>query len=141
VARTVSQAGPGASAIEGVTFLHPMDNSPLKMDLLPSQQITSAVQQFRSSKSNPYRGDAAPTGAGKELYEKWCQACHLPDGTGRIGPSLVDSEYRYPRANTDVGEFEVIYGGATGAMQAFGDRLTQDEILKIMAYIQTLKKR
>jgi cytochrome c-L len=118
-----------------------MDNSPLKMDLLPGQQITSAVQQFRATKSNPYRGDTAAAAGGKELYEKWCQACHLPDATGRIGPNLIDNEYRYPRANTDVGEFEVIYGGATGAMQAFGDRVTQDEILKIMAYIQTLKKR
>ena len=30
--------------------------------------------------------------------------------------------------------------GATGAMQAFGDRVTQDEILRIMAYIDSLKK-
>jgi cytochrome c(L) len=141
VARTVSVAGPGTTAIEGVTFLHPMDNSPLSMDLLPSQQITAAVQQFRASKANSYRGDGAAIAAGKPLYEQWCQACHLPDATGRIGPSLVDNEFRYTRSNTDIGEFEVIYAGATGAMQAFGDRLTQDEILKIMAYVQSLKKR
>jgi cytochrome c(L) len=140
VARTVSEAGPGA-ATEGVTFLHPMDNSPLQLDLLPSQQITAAVQQFRASKANPYRGDAAAMAAGKALYEQWCQACHLADGAGRIGPSLVDNEYRYPRANTDIGEFEIIYAGATGAMQAFGDRVTQDEILRIMAYVETLQKR
>jgi len=42
---------------------------------------------------------------------------------------------------TDVGTFEVIYGGGTGAMQAFGDRLTQEEILKIMAFIDSLKRR
>ena len=41
----------------------------------------------------------------------------------------------------DVGLFEVIYGGATGAMQAFGNRLTQDEILKMMAFIDSLKKK
>jgi cytochrome c(L) len=140
VARTVSEAGP-AAAPEGITFLHPLDNSPLALDLLPGQQITSVVQQFRASRSNPYRGDARATGDGEALYQKWCQACHLPDGAGRIGPSLVDNEHRLPRANTDVGTFEIIYAGATGAMQAFGDRISQDEILRIMAYIETLAKR
>jgi cytochrome c(L) len=139
VARTVSEAGPASAPGAGVTFLHPMDNAPLQLDLLPSQQITSAVHEFRASKTNPYRGNAAAVAQGKPLYEQWCQACHLPDATGRIGPNLVDGEYRYPRANTDIGEFEIIYAGATGAMQAFGDRVTQDDILKIMAYIQSLK--
>jgi cytochrome c-L len=139
VARTVSGAGPAAAPGAGVTFLHPMDNTPLQLDLLPSQQITSAVHEFRASKTNPYRGNAAAAAQGKPLYEQWCQACHLPDATGRIGPNLVDGEYRYPRANTEIGEFEIIYAGATGAMQAFGDRITQDDILKIMAYVQSLK--
>lgn len=35
---------------------------------------------------------------------------------------------------------EVIYAGGTGAMQAFGNRLTQEEILKIMAFVGTLRK-
>ena len=139
VARTVSGAGPAAAPGAGVTFLHPMDNTPLQLDLLPSQQITSAVHEFRASKTNPYRGNAAAIAQGKPLYDQWCQACHLPDATGRIGPNLVDGEYRYPRANTDIGEFEIIYAGGTGAMQAFGDRVTQDDILKIMAYVQSLK--
>jgi cytochrome c(L) len=138
VARTMSEAAPAAAG-EGVTFLHPMDNTPLQLDLMPSQQITSAVHQFRAEKTNPYRGNAAAITEGKPLYEQWCQACHLADGTGRIGPNLVDNDFRYPRANTDIGEFEIIYAGATGAMQAFGDRITQDQILKIMAYIQSLK--
>jgi hypothetical protein len=43
----------------------------------------------------------------------------------------------YPRIANDVG---VIHAGATGAVQAFGNRVTQDEILKIMAFLETLKK-
>ncbi len=64
----------------------------------------------------------------------------MPDGTGRIGPSLVDDEWKYPRADTDVGRFEVIYAGAAGAMQAFGRRMDQDQILKVMAYIEKLRE-
>jgi cytochrome c-L len=34
--------------------------------------------------------------------------------------------------------FEIIYAGGAGAMQAFGRRLGQDEILKVMAYVSAL---
>ncbi len=36
--------------------------------------------------------------------------------------------------------FEVVFGGAGGAMQAFGKRMSQDDILKIIAYVRSLKK-
>ena len=77
---------------------------------------------------------------GRTLYDQWCASCHLADGTGHIGSNLIDSMYNYPRVATNVGMFEVIYAGGTGAMQAFGNRLTQEEILKIMAFVSTLKK-
>jgi hypothetical protein len=32
----------------------------------------------------------------------------------------------------------VIYGGAAGAMQPMGRRFTQDEILRIMAYVDSI---
>ena len=61
-------------------------------------------------------------------------------GEGRIGPSLIDETVKYERVATEHGEFEVIYGGATGAMQPMGRRFDQDQILKIMAYVETLPK-
>jgi cytochrome c-L len=40
-----------------------------------------------------------------------------------------------------VGKFEIIHSGAAGAMKAFSKRgVTQDQILKIIAYINSLKK-
>jgi cytochrome c-L len=40
---------------------------------------------------------------------------------------------------TDQGKFEIIYAGGAGAMQAFGRRITQDDILHVMAYLDELK--
>jgi hypothetical protein len=54
---------------------------------------------------------------------------------------LIDAQVVHPRVPTDIGTFEVIYAGGTGAMQPFGNRLTQEELLKIMAFLDTLKKR
>jgi cytochrome c-L len=121
-------------------FTSPLDDGPLEIKLLPGEQITQAVQKFYDTGENPYKGDAEALAKGKDLYLTYCQACHLPDGSGRIGPSLIGDTHHYPRFTTDKGLFEIIYGGATGAMQPFGKRLTQDQILHVMAYVRTLKK-
>ena len=58
-----------------------------------------------------------------------------------MGPSLVDDVYTNARANTDLGKFEIIHSGASGAMRSFSKRgITQDQILHLIAYINSLKK-
>ena len=111
-----------------------------KSRLLPGETVTESVQKFYDTGEDPYKGDAQALADGKELYETFCQACHLPDGSGRIGPSLIGDTHHYPRFTTDKGMFEIVYGGATGAMQPFGKRLTQDQILRVMAYVRSLRK-
>jgi len=86
-------------------------------------------------------GDAAALEAGKRIYQRNCQACHLPDGSGRLGPSLIDDEVINPRVGTDIGDFEVVYGGGRGAMQSFARRgMSIDDMLKVIAYVRSLKK-
>jgi cytochrome c-L len=121
-------------------FTNVLDGGPLDIKLLPGETITPAVQKFYDSGADPYRGDATATADGKALYDSICAACHLPDGSGQIGPSLIGDTHHYPRFTTDKGIFEIVYGGAGGAMQPFGKRLTQDQILKVIAYVRTLKK-
>lgn len=123
------------------TFLHSMTNQPLAMNLYPNETVTTQAIEFLVSGKNPYAGDKDAIAAGRATYDTWCAACHLADGSGRIGTSLTDAQYVYPRVATDIGLFEVIYGGASGAMQPFGARLTKDEILKLMAFVDSLKKK
>lgn len=119
----------------------PLNDSPLALDYRPDQKITQAVERFHATGTNPYRGDENAISAGRDLYRSQCQACHMPDGTGRIGPSLVDGESgKYPRVGTDIGDFEIIYAGGAGAMQAFGRRMDQDDILKVMAYVDRMRQ-
>jgi cytochrome c-L len=121
-----------------VVFRDPLTNEVLE---LPEEDITPAVETFRQTGENPHTGDEEATAEGGEVYRRLCAPCHLPDGTGRIGPNLVDDTWKYPRAETDVGRFEVIHAGAAGAMQAFGDRLSQDDILRVMAHLDELQRQ
>jgi cytochrome c(L) len=122
-------------------FRNALNNSPITLNRYPNETVTMKVLEFQRSGKNPFKGDAEAAAQGRVLYDQWCASCHMPDATGRMGPNLVDDRYIHPRVSTDIGTFEVVYAGAAGAMQAFGDRLTQEEILKIMALLDTLKRR
>jgi cytochrome c-L len=124
-----------------VEFRHALDNSPLDVSPLPGEKFTEAVMSFQKTGVNSYRGDAAAIARGKELYTENCQVCHLPDGSGGMGASLIAETPLYQRDATDVGMFEIIHSGASGAMRSFSKRgMTQDDMLAIIAYVRTLKK-
>ena len=131
----VADAGPTA-----IAFLHCAFETPLDVTPKPDEVVTDAVRRFKETGVNPYVGKKKAIAAGKNHYDAWCVSCHLPDATGRIGPSLVDDDVIHVRVNTDVGMFEAIHSGALGAMQPFRDRLAQDEMLQLMAYVRSLKK-
>ncbi len=139
-ARTVPK-GPAGPITDSRLFRHPVDNTPLDFNSMPDAGLTAAVRQFRDSGKNPYKGNGAAIAEGRTVYQQQCAACHLEDGTGRIGSSLVDNQYTRPRVNTDMGLFEVIYAGSTGAMQPFAGRVSSDAILKIMAFLDSLARR
>jgi cytochrome c-L len=130
-----------AAAADVSDFKNPLDNSPIKFLPQPGETETPAVKKFKETGVNEYRGDAAAIEDGKKLYTANCIVCHGADGTGKMGPTLVGKDLVYPQALTDPGMFSIIYAGASGAMQSFFRRgMTQDDMLKIVAYVRTLDK-
>lgn len=130
----------GRASAKEITFHHALDNSLLDVTPKPGEELSKAVLQFRQSGQNPYASDPAAIAEGKKIYTTWCESCHMPDGTGGRGADLTAETHINPRIVNDVGLFEVVFGGAAGAMQPFSMRLSQDEILHVMAYVRTLMK-
>ena len=127
--------------VGAVEFRAALDDSPLDLSPIEGETFTDAVKKFHETGENPYNGNAEAIAEGKELYNKDCQVCHKPDGSGGMGPSLIDDKVVNERAASDVGMFEIIHSGASGAMRPFSKRgVTQDQMLKMIAYIHTLKK-
>jgi mono/diheme cytochrome c family protein len=86
---------------------------------------------------------------GLELYEAACAACHGTDGTGqpqaRVGfdtplPDFTDCGYATPEQDSDWLAI-VAHGGPVRAfdrrMPAFGEALSDEDILKILGHIRT----
>ncbi len=88
--------------------------------------------------TNPYRGDAAAIAAGEQVYLTTCVACHKPDGSGLVGPSLVDPYWKYGDADADL--FETVSEGRPAGMPPWGSQLGNEKIWQVLAYIETLPK-
>ncbi len=130
-----------AAAANLSDFKNPLDDSPMEFTLQPGEVETPAVKKFKQTGENDYRNDEKAIADGKQLYEDNCVICHGADGRGKMGPTLVGKDVVYKQALTDPGMFSIIYGGARGAMQPFSKRgMTQDQMLKIIAYVRSLDK-
>jgi cytochrome c oxidase cbb3-type subunit 3 len=88
--------------------------------------------------ANPYRGDAAALAEGKEVFATICLACHLADGRGLVGPSLVDPYWKY--GHDDAALFETVSSGRPAGMPPWGAQLGAEKIWKVLAYIETLPR-
>ena len=88
--------------------------------------------------SNPYRGDAAAIAAGQEVFVTICVACHKPDGSGLVGPSLIDPYWKY--GNSDQVLYETIDKGRPLGMPPWGAQLGSEKIWQVLAYMETLPR-
>ncbi len=97
----------------------------------------AAVETFTEVK-NPYEGKKEAIEEGKKIYQQKCAACHGPDGTGSIGPNLVDEEWKYGGSDREV--MISIKNGRPGGMPAWGNTMSEDDIWKVIAFIRSLKR-
>ncbi len=101
-----------------------------RADALASQARASLPE------TNPYRADAAAIGEGQQVFATVCAVCHKADGSGLIGPSLVDPYWKY--GHDDPTLFESVSAGRPGGMPAWQTQLGADKIWKALAYLETL---
>jgi mono/diheme cytochrome c family protein len=88
--------------------------------------------------TNPYEDEAGAAAEGRQLFVRFnCSGCHGGRAGGGMGPSLRDVEWLY--GNTDAQIFNSISYGRDQGMPAWGTKLTQDQIWKLTAYIQSLR--
>ncbi len=87
-------------------------------------------------KLNPYTGDAEKVAEGRKLFLKYnCYGCHGTLGGGGIGRPLNDEQWIY--GGDDARVVRTIQGGRPGGMPVFQERISKDEIWKIIAYVRS----
>lgn len=86
---------------------------------------------------NPFEGDERARAEGERLYQQYnCISCHGGGGSGGIGPTLDDSRFKYGGSPAEI--FQSIYEGRPNGMPVWGGRIPDDQIWKLVAYLQSL---
>lgn len=121
-----------------ITFRHAVTGETLSFEYGKEGGDTDAFKKFKETGKNSYNGDKAVIEKGHSLYLTACSGCHGHEAEGKLGPGLADDYWTYPRALTDVGLFEILWGGAQGMMGPQNTNLNSDEMLQIMAWLRSL---
>jgi cytochrome c-L len=129
-----------AAAYAEITFRHAVTGETLDFSFGKAGGDTDAFKQFKESGKNPYNGNKEAIEKGHSLYLTACSGCHGHEAEGKLGPGLGDDYWTYPRAATDVGLFEILWGGAQGMMGPQNGNLNADEMLHIMAWLRSIYK-
>lgn len=94
---------------------------------------------------NPVPSTAASVSLGKALYLHYCRTCHGVDGRAHVDmveflaypPSdLTDDVWRHGSSDGEI--FMITREGTLDDMEAFGDRLTTEQIWHVVNYVRTL---
>lgn len=85
---------------------------------------------------NPYEGSKQAAVEGQKIYMAMnCTTCHAYDGSGNQGPDLTDTRWRYGGLPIQI--FNSIHDGRPKGMPAWGDKLTPDQIWKLVTYVES----
>jgi cytochrome c oxidase cbb3-type subunit 3 len=88
------------------------------------------------STENPYEGSKQAALEGQKIYLAMnCTTCHAYDGSGNQGPDLTDTRWRYGGLPIQI--FNSIHDGRPKGMPAWGDKLTADQIWKLVTYVES----
>lgn len=89
------------------------------------------------SRRNPYTGNPGAVQQGRDLFNAFnCSGCHSGYAGGGMGPNLRDTVWIYGSSDADL--FSTITEGRPNGMPAWGGRIPEDQIWRLIAYLRTL---
>ena len=118
------------------------------MTSISRRHVCSTALAFLFSASFSSASTAQPPKTGADIYQSACQACHGPDGRGnprsQVGfetPLPDFSRCAFTTAEPDAEWISIVrLGGRARAldpvMPAFGEALSEDEIVRVVAYVR-----
>ncbi len=115
-------------AISGWSFYKEYDK---EMALAAKSEKPAVVQE--------YSGDKEAIEEGKEIFANTCAPCHNTDATGNIGPNLTAPKLKYGSTRNDL--YETITKGRSGGMPSFLPQIGGEKISKVIAFLETLRKK
>ena len=115
-------------AISGWSFYH---NFEKEMAVASKTEKPNIVKE--------YTGDKEAIREGKEIFATTCAPCHNADAKGGIGPDLTTVNLKYGSARKDL--YESIAKGRPNGMPSFLPQIGSEKSSKMVAFLETLRKK
>jgi len=120
--RAIASAGNAMTGVAAQTAVGPV----------PGPAVDSTQPQ------NPYKNQPEAMVDGRQLFVQFnCSGCHGGRAGGGMAPSLRDVDWLY--GATDAQIFSSIAEGRAHGMPAWGSKLTDDQVWKLVAYVHSLR--
>jgi len=88
--------------------------------------------------SNPFAGNKVAMSEGRQLFDRMnCSGCHGDHAGGGMGPSLRDEDWIY--GSEDARILSSIAEGRANGMPAWGTKIGDDQLWKLVTYIKSLR--
>ena len=88
---------------------------------------------------NPFEGDKNAIAMGAKLFVSYnCVDCHGADGSGAMGPALMDGRWHFGGSPAEV--YESIAQGRPDGMPAWGGLLDRNTIWRLVTYVRSLEQ-
>jgi cytochrome c oxidase cbb3-type subunit III len=85
---------------------------------------------------SPYQENAWGIAEGKRLFDAYnCSGCHSHGGGG-MGPALMDDKWIYGSHAAQI--YETIVQGRPNGMPAFRNKITDQQVWQLVAYVQSM---
>ena len=104
--------------------------------ILERRAVLDMVEHVRALSGQEH--DAAAAERAAQTYAEQCAACHGESGEGNQGvgaPRLSDDVWLY--GGTRKAIYESLWNSRAGVMPAFGGRLSEDTIRKLVIYVRS----
>jgi cytochrome c oxidase cbb3-type subunit III len=85
---------------------------------------------------SPFQENAYGMAEGKRLFDSYnCSGCHAHGGGG-MGPALMDDQWIYGSHPANI--FETIVEGRPNGMPAFRNKIPDQQVWQLVAYVQSM---
>ncbi len=104
-------------------------------------ETTTSTQQSEVSESElvTLLQDPAALAEGAEVYSELCALCHGEFGEGMIGPNLIDNYWLHGKGMISDIAVSIRSGIPDKGMAAWEDRIPEQQILHVAAYIKSVQ--
>ena len=96
----------------------------------------NGVPAASANSSSPFQDNAWGISEGKRLFDQFnCSGCHAHGGGG-MGPALMDEKWIYGSHPAKI--FETIVEGRPNGMPSFRDKIPDQQVWQLVAYVQAM---